>query len=62
MYHRHRLVVRAYAASLTSSAICARPLEGESPHVELLMVSRAEPHSAELDGLLVLVREHIASI
>ncbi|CAG9178230.1 Hca operon transcriptional activator HcaR [Cupriavidus laharis] len=51
-----------YAASLTSGAICARPLEGEAPTVELLMVSRAEPHSAELDGLLALVREHVASM
>ncbi|WER46287.1 DNA-binding transcriptional regulator HcaR [Cupriavidus sp. WKF15] len=51
-----------YAASLTSNAICARPLEGAPPHVELLMVSRAEPHSAELDGLLALVRQHVASM
>ncbi|PXW16435.1 DNA-binding transcriptional regulator HcaR [Paraburkholderia caballeronis] len=50
----------AYAASLTSSAICARPLEGEPPRVELLMVSRAPPHPAELAGLFELVREHVA--
>jgi len=49
-----------YAASLTNSSICARPLAGEAPHVDLLMVSRDEPHPAELAGLLAIVREHFA--
>lgn len=50
----------AYAESLTNHAICVRPLEGEPPRVELLMVARAEPHAPELDGLLELVRENVA--
>ncbi|KJK06651.1 hypothetical protein UB46_42965 [Burkholderiaceae bacterium 16] len=52
----------AYAASLTSGAICPRPLESDPPHVELLLLSRSEPHSVELDGLLSLVREQVASM
>jgi len=47
----------AYVSSLTSSAICTRPLEGEPPTIDLLMVSRKEPHAAELEALFELVRE-----
>jgi len=47
----------AYVSSLTSSAICTRPLEGEPPTIDLLMVSRKEPHAAELEALIELVRE-----
>lgn len=50
----------AYVSSLTSAAICTRPLEGEPPRIELLMVSRAGPHPPEVAGLLELVREHVA--
>lgn len=49
----------AYAASLTSATIRTRPLDGEAPQVDLLMVSRDEPHCAELAELLTLVREHV---
>lgn len=48
----------AYVSSLTSSAICTRPLEGEPPTIDLLMVSRKERHSAELEALFELVREN----
>ena len=48
----------AYVSSLTSSAICTRPLEGEPPRIDLLMVSRKEPHSVELEALFELVREN----
>ena len=47
----------AYVSSLTSRAICTRPLEGEPPTIDLLMVSRKEPHAAELEALIELVRE-----
>jgi LysR family transcriptional regulator, hca operon transcriptional activator len=50
----------AYVSSLTSSAICTRPLEGEPPTIDLLMVSRKEPHAAELEALFELVRENEA--
>ena len=50
----------AYVSSLTSHAICTRPLEGEPPHVDLLMVWRASPPSAAVAGLLELVREYVA--
>jgi LysR family hca operon transcriptional activator len=50
----------AYVSSLTSRAICTRPLEGEPPSIDLLMVSRKEPHSAELEALFELVRENEA--
>ena len=50
----------AYVSSLTSSAICPRPLEGEPPTIDLLMVSRKEPHPAELEALFELVRENKA--
>ncbi|MEM5399362.1 MULTISPECIES: DNA-binding transcriptional regulator HcaR [Paraburkholderia] len=50
----------AYVSSLTSSAICTRPLEGEPPTIDLLMVSRKEPHAAELEALFELVRENQA--
>jgi LysR family transcriptional regulator, hca operon transcriptional activator len=51
----------AYVASLTSSAICTRPLEGEPPSIDLLMVSRDEVHAAELQGLLDIVRENVGA-
>ncbi|CAG9246843.1 DNA-binding transcriptional dual regulator HcaR [Paraburkholderia unamae] len=50
----------AYVSSLTSSAICTRPLEGEPPTIDLLMVARNEPHTAELEALFDLVRENEA--
>ncbi|WP_081771981.1 LysR substrate-binding domain-containing protein [Paraburkholderia nodosa] len=50
----------AYVSSLTSRAICTRPLEGEPPTIDLLMVSRKEPHAAELEALFELVRENEA--
>ncbi|RAR48730.1 LysR family hca operon transcriptional activator [Paraburkholderia unamae] len=50
----------AYVSSLTSSAICTRPLEGEPPTIDLLMVARNEPHTAELEALFELVRENEA--
>lgn len=49
----------AYVASLASSAICTRPIEGEPPGIDLLMVSRDEPHTAELQGLLDIVRQNM---
>lgn len=48
----------AYVASLTSSAICTRPLTGEPPRIDLLMVSRKEPLPAALEALCELVREN----
>ncbi|WP_233872675.1 DNA-binding transcriptional regulator HcaR [Paraburkholderia adhaesiva] len=51
----------AYVGSLTSNAICTRELESEPPTIDLLMVSRNEPHGAELQGLLDIVRENAAA-
>ncbi|RQH00603.1 DNA-binding transcriptional regulator HcaR [Paraburkholderia dinghuensis] len=51
----------AYVGSLTSSAICTRELESEPPTIDLLMVTRNEPHGAELQGLLDIVRENAAA-
>lgn len=51
----------AYVASLTSHAICTRELEGSPPTIDLLMVSRNEPHTSELQALFDLVRENAAA-
>ena len=51
----------AYVASLASSAICTRELEGDPPTIDLLMVSRNEGHVSELQGMLDIVREHAAA-
>ncbi|QBR00206.1 DNA-binding transcriptional regulator HcaR [Paraburkholderia pallida] len=49
----------AYVESLTSAAICTRPLAGEPPRIDLLMVTRKEPHGAELEALFELVRANV---
>jgi LysR family transcriptional regulator, hca operon transcriptional activator len=54
-------ILPAYVSSLTSSAICTRPLEGAQPRIDLLMVSHPGPHSPELQGLLELVRENVGA-
>lgn len=51
----------AYVASLTSSAICTRELEGDPPTIDLLMVSRNERHPTELQAMLDVVRENAAA-
>lgn len=44
----------AYVAALTNDSICCRPLDGEPPYIDLLMVCRAGPRSPELSALIQL--------
>ncbi|WP_236872885.1 DNA-binding transcriptional regulator HcaR [Burkholderia sp. LA-2-3-30-S1-D2] len=46
----------AYVAALVGESMCCRALAGPAPRIDLLMVTRAEPHSRELGALVDLMR------
>ncbi|RQR35425.1 DNA-binding transcriptional regulator HcaR [Burkholderia sp. Bp9143] len=46
----------AYVEALAGESLCCRPLANPAPDIDLLMVTRAEPHSRELDALVDLMR------
>lgn len=46
----------AYVDALAGDSVCCRPLAGNAPEIDLLMVTRIEPHPPELDALIDLMR------
>ncbi|RQS65979.1 DNA-binding transcriptional regulator HcaR [Burkholderia sp. Bp8963] len=46
----------AYVDALAGESMCCRPLAPPAPDIDLLMVTRAEAHSPELDALIDLMR------
>lgn len=46
----------AYVEALAGESLCCRPLASPAPDIDLLMVTRAEAHSPELDALIALLR------
>lgn len=46
----------AYVETLAGESMRCRPLTGVAPEIDLLMVTRTEPHAPELDALIDLMR------